>query len=229
MIKNFFKDLVLAFKKAISTPNLPSHVLDILNSIFIRILRLLVGISIVLLIAGNLHYLGNGLIFNISLLICVIINLSFLVYIIWFNYHRVKHTYYLVKSDKLGKPKSPITDVKDKIDDSTEYSGLFAFLSLEKTPSWLKYIKFLLLIIFLTGLGLKYILNVNDSDNLILITTLNIFNFIGQNIIIVKYFLYIWMWSWVFIFILEYIKYKYYYEKHLILYLVTYLNLLKIK
>ena len=112
-----------------------------------------------------------------------------------------------------------LNSVKSRRDLNRSYFKSF-YLGLKKgimTPTLpdriLLYIKFFLLIIFLTGLGLKFIFNVNDSDNLILMTMYKTFVFIQSHYTIIKYLILIWLWLGLFIFTLEYIKYKFYFDK----------------
>ena len=101
--KNIFKRLLIGAKKGILTPNLPSHILKIHNSVLIRIFRFLGGLSFIIL-------LGNNYFHNSIYLISVLMLFAFLftIYHVIISYLRVKHIFKILKSDQLDIKKSPL-------------------------------------------------------------------------------------------------------------------------
>lgn len=107
MKKNLFNSLYIGLKKGILTKTLPDHILLLQKNIYIRILRVLGGISIILLITHKLQFLGDGIIYIIAVYLCVFISLLFYAYILYINYHRAIHIYKLLKSDYFDIRNSP--------------------------------------------------------------------------------------------------------------------------
>jgi len=105
--KTIFQRLVLGFKKGWSTPTLPNHIIKLQNNVFIRFLRVLGGISIILIITHRLEILGNGILYNICLIICIVFSLIFSIYLLYVNYHRIKHMYKILKNDEIEIRNSP--------------------------------------------------------------------------------------------------------------------------
>ena len=105
--KNIFKRLLIGAKKGILTPNLPSHILKIHNSVLIRIFRFLGGLSTILIVSNKLSILGNGILYISALYICFIITTLFSIYLMFLNYHRIKHIYKVLKNKELDVYNSP--------------------------------------------------------------------------------------------------------------------------
>ena len=92
------KRLFIGFQKGLSVPSLPEHIIKLQNNVFIRILRVLGGISILLLITKKLNYLGDGNLYLISLFICLLFSIIFSIYLMYINYYRIKHIYKVLKN-----------------------------------------------------------------------------------------------------------------------------------
>lgn len=107
MRKTIFQRLSLGLKKGWSTPTLPNHIIILQNHIFIRILRVLGGISIILIITHRLEALGNGMLYIMFLYLCLIFSFMFSIYLLYINYHRIKHMYKVLKNNDLEIRNSP--------------------------------------------------------------------------------------------------------------------------
>ena len=102
--RDFFRKTFLVFKKVYDTPTLPKHMLEFQLHPVIRIIRVLGGISF-LLIMGNSRL--NNPIWVIY--IALFFNILFTVYHFYIYYHKVRHIYYLVTSDELEMRNSPLS------------------------------------------------------------------------------------------------------------------------
>jgi hypothetical protein len=92
-ISNIIKRLLIGLKKELSVPTLPAHIIVLQNNVFIRILRVLGGISVILIVTHKLNFLGNGIIYIICLGICTILTFMFTIYLLYINYYRIKHMF----------------------------------------------------------------------------------------------------------------------------------------
>jgi hypothetical protein len=63
--KPIFKRLVVGFKKEWQTPNIPEHIITLQQNPLIRILRVLGGLSMILIITKRLELLGNGILHSL--------------------------------------------------------------------------------------------------------------------------------------------------------------------
>lgn len=90
------------------TPTLPANVIKIQNQVVIRIVRVLGGISVLLLLSGKLHVFGSGLLIHVCLYISFLFTILFFIYHLFISYHRLKHICKLLKSDKLDIRNSPL-------------------------------------------------------------------------------------------------------------------------
>jgi len=106
-MKNIFQRLFKGVKKGLFTPTLPDHILALQKNVFIRLLRVIGGISIILILTHRLEYLGSGLLYLIVLCACTFFSLLFSFYLLYINCYRIKHMYKLLKSDKLDVRNSP--------------------------------------------------------------------------------------------------------------------------
>lgn len=102
------KRIFSGFKKGLITPNLPSEILKLQNNPIIRILRVLGGISIILILTHKLDVLGSGLLYLTALYLCLIISILFCIYLMYVNFHRIKYMYKVLNSDKLEVRNSPL-------------------------------------------------------------------------------------------------------------------------
>lgn len=97
--KNIFYRFYIGVKKGIFTPTLPNHIIKLNHNPIIRILRVLGGISILLILTHRLDYLGNGLLYFTALVLCTVLAIIFSFYLIFLTYHRIKHMIKVLKSD----------------------------------------------------------------------------------------------------------------------------------
>lgn len=100
-VLNMFTRIFKGVKKGLSVPTLPSHLIELQHNIYIRMLRVTGGISIILIITKKLEFLGNGLLYKVTLTLCVIISILFSIYLMFININRIIHIYKTFKSDKL--------------------------------------------------------------------------------------------------------------------------------
>ena len=89
--KNIFARFFIGVKKGILTPTLPNHIIQLNNNPIIRIFRVLGGISILLILTHRLDYLGEGLLYFSSLVLCTVLAFLFSLYLFFLSYHRIKH------------------------------------------------------------------------------------------------------------------------------------------
>ena len=99
--KTIFQRLSIGLKKGWSTPTLPPQLVTLQNNVFIRLIRVLGGISTILIITHRLDFLGKGLLYFICLGICTVFNFIFSLYLKYINYHRIKHMYKTLKNRDL--------------------------------------------------------------------------------------------------------------------------------
>jgi hypothetical protein len=107
MRKTIFQRTLIGIKKGLFTPTLPEKILKLQNNPFIRIFRVIGGISVLLILTHSLEYLGKGLVYKFGLWTCLIINIFYFIYLIYINYFRIKHIIYLFKHNKLDVHNSP--------------------------------------------------------------------------------------------------------------------------
>lgn len=105
--RTLYQRLFLGIKKGLLTPTLPEHIIALQNNVFIRLLRVLGGISLILTVTHRLDSLGDGLFYIFCIYLCLILNVMFSIYILYRNNHRIKHMYKLLKSDALYVHNSP--------------------------------------------------------------------------------------------------------------------------
>lgn len=103
--KNIFARFFIGVKKGLFTPTLPNHIIQLNNNPIIRIFRVLGGISILLILT---HYLGEGLLYFSSLVLCTVLAFLFSLYLFFLSYHRIKHMIKVLKSDELDIRNSPL-------------------------------------------------------------------------------------------------------------------------
>ena len=103
---NILRRILIGAKKGWNTPTLPNNILEFQMHPLIRILRVLGGISTVLILTKK------SLLFpDVFLYIFLLFTLMFFIYHIYISYHRVKYMYKTLKSDKLDIKNSPIDRV----------------------------------------------------------------------------------------------------------------------
>lgn len=81
--KKLIQRLFLGLKKGLLTPTLPNHIIQLNNNPFIRIFRVLGGISILLILTHRLDYLGNELLYFSALVICTVLAIFYSFYNIY--------------------------------------------------------------------------------------------------------------------------------------------------
>ena len=99
LLKRIF--LYRGVKKGLITPTLPINILELQKNPIIRILRVLGGISIILILTHKLDVLGSGLLYISALYLCFFIIIIFWIYLMYVNYHRIKHMYRVINSNVL--------------------------------------------------------------------------------------------------------------------------------
>lgn len=105
MKKNLFSRLFIGIKKGVMTPTLPNNILKLQSNPLIRILRVLGGLSILILL-GNRKLDYSLHIFIIYLLL--FIGFLFLVYHIIISYYRIKNIIKILNSEELEIKNSPL-------------------------------------------------------------------------------------------------------------------------
>lgn len=96
--RSIIKRLFLGLKHGFTTPTLPSDKLELHNNPFIRLLRVLGGISFFLLIGHRLDSLGSGILHDFAIYLCFSLTTLFLIYSIYIGYYRVKFMAYVLKN-----------------------------------------------------------------------------------------------------------------------------------
>ena len=94
--KTIFSRLLIGLKKGYNTPTLPENILKFQSLIYIRILRVLGGISFLFILSK--HYLNYHIYF---LYISMFIATLFTIYHIIISYHRIKHMKKVLRSGHL--------------------------------------------------------------------------------------------------------------------------------
>ena len=79
-MKNFTKTSISVFKKVYNTPTLPDHIIKLQDKLIIRIIRVLGGLSIILLMSKRLNTIFTGLLLDLLNLICFIFMIIFVIY-----------------------------------------------------------------------------------------------------------------------------------------------------
>lgn len=77
------------------------------QNVFIRLLRVIGGVSIILILTHRLELLFSGIYYQISLYVCVLFSLLFTFFLMYVTFFRIKHMYKVLKSDKLNIYNSP--------------------------------------------------------------------------------------------------------------------------
>ena len=101
--KSLFKRFIIGAKKGLYTPTLPEKILIFNNYPLVRIFRVLGGLSYLILLGK--HFIHVSLIIKV---IAFFIALLFLIYHLILTFYRIKHVYYLLKSDELNIRNSPL-------------------------------------------------------------------------------------------------------------------------
>lgn len=101
IIKRFF----IGVKRGFTTPTVPIHIIKLQKNVFIRILRVLGGISIILILTKRLEMFGS---YSFpALCVCLVISFMFSLYLIYITGHRIIHIYKNVNSKDLDIRNSP--------------------------------------------------------------------------------------------------------------------------
>ena len=103
--KNFFNRIYIDSKKGLLTPTLPENIIKFKSNPLIRILRVLGGLSILVLL-GNNKYSYSLPIYVLYFL--WLVGFLFLVYHIVISYYRFVNIKKILKSDKLDVRNSPL-------------------------------------------------------------------------------------------------------------------------
>nr|AYE93224.1 hypothetical protein C0995_000092 [Termitomyces sp.]AYE93268.1 hypothetical protein C0995_000040 [Termitomyces sp.] len=103
IMKKFLIRTWRGIHKGWTTPNLPAHIIELQSQPFIRIFRVIGGIS-------SLTLLGKGY-FELNtygLYVAMLITFMFVLYHFYISYHRTKYIYKIIKSGELEVRKSPL-------------------------------------------------------------------------------------------------------------------------
>jgi hypothetical protein len=92
--KTIFTRLLIGFKKGWMTPTLPENFIQFQSIYYIRILRFLGGVSLLLILSKNYYN-------KYVLYICMFFTVLFTIYHIIISYHRIKHIIKILRSDEL--------------------------------------------------------------------------------------------------------------------------------
>lgn len=99
---------MIGFKKGLKTPTLPQNIIMLQQNVFIRMFRVLGGLSMILIISKRLDGLRDGPFFIICMSLCVLFTLTFMLYQLYITYHRIKHIIKVYNSDELDVRNSPL-------------------------------------------------------------------------------------------------------------------------
>jgi len=102
-IKSYLYRIWTGIKLGWKTPNLPDNILKLQKNPLIRILRVLGGISTILILTKKSSVFPFFFIY-----IFFFLTLVFFIYQIYISYHRIKYMYKTIKSDKLDVKNSPV-------------------------------------------------------------------------------------------------------------------------
>ena len=108
-------NIKLGLNKGWKTNTLPQHILEFQTLLYIRILRLIGGISILYLLSCGYSYSYRVALLSPAtniylLLLALFFSIIFWLYHIYITYYRWKHIIYLIKSGELDIKNSPITN-----------------------------------------------------------------------------------------------------------------------
>lgn len=101
--KNYLNRIWEGIKLGWKTPNLPENILKLQKNPLIRILRVLGGISTILVLTKK-----SSVFPSFFLYIFLFLTSVFFIYHIYISYHRIKYMYKTIKSDKLDVKNSPL-------------------------------------------------------------------------------------------------------------------------
>lgn len=102
--KTIFSRIVVGIHKGYNTPTLPQYVLDYQNTIFVRIFRVLGGISIFALVSSFRYHISYPTFLMYTLFFIVFL---FWIYTMIIFFIRINHILKLLKSNKLDVVNSP--------------------------------------------------------------------------------------------------------------------------
>jgi hypothetical protein len=102
----FLEQLKVGIIKGWKTPTLPPHIIDFQNKPIIRILRILGGLSYLILLSKS-YFDAQAFIKFIALFFAFI----FCLYHLYIYYHRIKHIRYVIKSGQLDIRNSPLQQI----------------------------------------------------------------------------------------------------------------------
>lgn len=128
-INQLIKRFLIGAKKGLITTTFPAHIILFQKNVFIRILRVLGGISIILIITKRLEMLGSY--YLPVFIICFIISIIFSFYLIYITIYRIIHIYKNFNSKDLDIRNSPL----DSTTNFLEYQNLLNQINLLKEQS----------------------------------------------------------------------------------------------
>ena len=103
IIFTFLNDFKLGILKGVQTPTLPDYIIKFQSHPFIRIFRVLGGISTLSLITKTIKNLNAFFLY-----VAIFLTILFLVYSFYISYHRIKHIYNTIQKKDLEVRNSPL-------------------------------------------------------------------------------------------------------------------------
>src|ERR1700694_4045031 len=104
-MKNIFNRTLRGIKKGLSTPTLSPQMLNFQALPLIRLLRVIGGISMLLLLSAARGYFE---LHGIPLYVLFFTSLLFFIYHLYITYHRIKHIKKILQSSELDIRNSPL-------------------------------------------------------------------------------------------------------------------------
>lgn len=105
MKKTLLQRMFIGLKKGYQTPTLPQNILDLHNHPATRIYRVVSGLSLLLLVNKKVMVYLNP--YPIIYYSALAVSFTFLFYMIYITYHRVRHMYHVLKNKELDVRNSP--------------------------------------------------------------------------------------------------------------------------
>lgn len=104
--KSLLQRMFIGFKKGYLMPTLPQNILDLHNHPIARVYRVVCGLSLLLLVNKKVTVYLNP--YPIVYYSALFASITFLFYMIYITYHRIRHMYHLLKNKELDVRNSPL-------------------------------------------------------------------------------------------------------------------------
>lgn len=107
-LNKIISDIILGFKKGMSTPTLPQNTLNFINKPLIRIFRFIGGISFLTLIGRTtlITYFNTNISSELTFIL-IIITIFFVIFQLCVTIIRIRHMNKIIKGDDLNIRNSP--------------------------------------------------------------------------------------------------------------------------